>query len=84
MLAKIRDDTKNVLNMQHIIPNSKRWDSSDIPTGGQISQWVAKLLFCIMSKKLIILLKLLPHLLPSRAQYVKGIAFFFFLLTLLL
>ena len=32
MLATIRDDTWNVLNMQHIIPNSKRWDYSDIPS----------------------------------------------------
>ena len=30
MLAKLRDDTWNMLNMQHIIPNSKRWDFSDI------------------------------------------------------
>ena len=30
MLATIRDDTCNVLNMQHIPPNSKRWDYSDI------------------------------------------------------
>ena len=37
-LATIRDDTWNVLNMQHITPNSKRWDYSDIPVGshGQI------------------------------------------------
>ena len=34
MLATIRDDTWNVLNMQHITPNSKRWDYSDIPVGG--------------------------------------------------
>ena len=34
MLATIRDDTRNVLNMQHITPNSKRWDYSDIPGGG--------------------------------------------------
>ena len=34
MLATIRDDTWNVLNMQHITPNSKRWDYSDIPGGG--------------------------------------------------
>ena len=31
MLATIRDDTWNVFNMQHITPNSKRWDYSDIP-----------------------------------------------------
>ena len=31
MLATIRDDAGNVLNMQHIIPNSKKWDHSDIP-----------------------------------------------------
>ena len=31
MLATIRDDTWNVLNVQHITPNSKRWDYSDIP-----------------------------------------------------
>ena len=30
MLATIRDDTWNVLNMQHIIPNLKRRDYSDI------------------------------------------------------
>ena len=35
MLATIRDDTWNVLNVQHIIPNSKRWDYVDIPGGGQ-------------------------------------------------
>ena len=34
MLATIHDDTWNVLNMQHITPNSKRWDYSDIPGGG--------------------------------------------------
>ena len=34
MLATIRDDTQNVLNMQHITQNSKRWDYSDIPGGG--------------------------------------------------
>ena len=34
MLATIHDDTWNVLNMQHIIPNSKRWDYSDITNGG--------------------------------------------------
>ena len=33
MLALICDDTWNVLNMQHITPNSKRWDYSDIPSG---------------------------------------------------
>ena len=32
MLATIHDDTWNMLNMQHIIPN--RWDYSDIPAGG--------------------------------------------------
>ena len=30
---QIHDDTWNVLNMQHIIPNSKSWDYSDIPGG---------------------------------------------------
>ena len=30
MLATIRDDTWNVLNMQHITPHSKRWDYSSI------------------------------------------------------
>ena len=30
MLVWIRDDTWNVHNMQHIIPNSKRWDYSAI------------------------------------------------------
>ena len=34
MLATIRDDTWNGLNMQHIIPNSKRWGYADIPGGG--------------------------------------------------
>ena len=34
MFATIRNDTWNVLNMQHITPNSKRWDYSDIPDGG--------------------------------------------------
>ena len=36
MLATIRDDTWNVLNMQHITPNSKRWDYSDIPGGSHL------------------------------------------------
>ena len=30
MLAAICDGTWNVLNMQHITPNMKRWDYSDI------------------------------------------------------
>ena len=34
MLARICDVTWNVLNMQHITPNSKRLDNSDIPGGG--------------------------------------------------
>ena len=34
MLATIRDDTWNVLNMQHITPNSKRCDYADILSGG--------------------------------------------------
>ena len=34
MLATIRDDTWNAMNMQHITPNSKRWNYSDIPGGG--------------------------------------------------
>ena len=35
MLATIRDDTWNVLNMQHITSNlKKKWDYSDIPSGG--------------------------------------------------
>ena len=33
MLATIRDDTWNVFNMQHITPNSKRWDYSDTING---------------------------------------------------
>ena len=33
MLATICDDTWNVLNMQPITPNSKRWDYSDTPGG---------------------------------------------------
>ena len=34
MLATIHDDTWNALSEQHIIPNSKRWDYSDILSGG--------------------------------------------------
>ena len=34
MLAKIRDYTWKVLNMQHITPNSKRWVYTDIPSDG--------------------------------------------------
>ena len=34
MLATIREDTQNVLHIQHITPNSKRWYHSDIPNGG--------------------------------------------------
>ena len=34
MLATIRDDTWNMLNMQHMTLNSKRWDCLDIPGGG--------------------------------------------------
>ena len=34
MLVAIRDDIWNVVNMQHTIPNSKRWDYSDIPDSG--------------------------------------------------
>ena len=34
MLDTIRDDTWNMLNMQHITLNSKRWDYSDFPGGG--------------------------------------------------
>ena len=34
MLATIRDNAWNVLNMQHITPNSKRLDYSGIPGGG--------------------------------------------------
>ena len=34
MLARILDIRWNVLNMQHMTPNSKRKDYSDIPSGG--------------------------------------------------
>ena len=34
MSATIRDDTWNILNMQHITPNLKRWDYWDISSGG--------------------------------------------------
>ena len=34
MLTTIRDDTWKVPNIQHIIPNPKRWDYSDILSGG--------------------------------------------------
>ena len=34
MLATIRDGTWYVLNMQHITPNSKIWDYSDIHLSG--------------------------------------------------
>ena len=33
MLTTVRDDTRNVLNMKHITPNSERWDYFDIPGG---------------------------------------------------
>ena len=35
MLVTNRDDSWNVLNLQHITPNSQRWDYSDILGGGQ-------------------------------------------------
>ena len=34
MLATIHDDTWNMLNMQHITPNSEQWDCSGIHSGG--------------------------------------------------
>ena len=34
ILATIRDDTWAMVNMQHIVPNLKRWDYSDSPGGG--------------------------------------------------
>ena len=34
MLAVISDGTWNVLHMQHLTTNSKRWDYSDVPGGG--------------------------------------------------
>ena len=34
MLTAIRDDTWNVLNLQHIALNPKRWNYSDIAGGG--------------------------------------------------
>ena len=34
MLATICDDTWNMLNMQHVTPNSERWDYSEISGGG--------------------------------------------------
>ena len=40
MLATIRDDTRNMLNILHITPNSKRWDYSDTLGGGhKFSCW---------------------------------------------
>ena len=36
MLATIRDNIWNVLNIKHIIPSSKRWDYLDI-FGGSTS-----------------------------------------------
>ena len=39
MLATIRDDAWNVLNMQHMTPNSKRYDYLDIP-GGDTWKWL--------------------------------------------
>ena len=33
MLATIRDDTWNVLNMQRITSNFKKWDHADSPGG---------------------------------------------------
>ena len=37
MLVTIREDTWNVLNMQHKTPTSKRWDYLKIPGGGHKS-----------------------------------------------
>ena len=34
MLATIHDDTRNMLNMQHMTPNQERWGHSDIPGEG--------------------------------------------------
>ena len=34
MFVTIRDDTWNVRKMEHLIPNLKIWDYSDIPGGG--------------------------------------------------
>ena len=34
ILATIPDDTRNILNLQYITPNSEIWDYSDIPGGG--------------------------------------------------
>ena len=34
MLDTICDDTWNMLNMEHITPNAKRWDYLDIHNGG--------------------------------------------------
>ena len=34
MLAKIHHNKWNVHNMQHLTPNSKRWDYPDVPRGG--------------------------------------------------
>ena len=34
MLATVSDDIWNVLNMQYITLNSKRWDYSDLSGGG--------------------------------------------------
>ena len=34
MLATMHDDIWNVLNMQHITPDLKRWGYSYIPSGG--------------------------------------------------
>ena len=40
MSATIRYDTWNVLNMQHLSPNSERWDYSDILGGGHMVEGV--------------------------------------------
>ena len=34
MLTTIHDYAWNMLNMQHLTPNLKKWDYSDIPGGG--------------------------------------------------
>ena len=36
MMDTIREDTWNVLNMQHITPNSISWDYSEIPLFGKV------------------------------------------------
>ena len=52
MLATIRDDTWNMHNMQHIIPNSKRRDYSDFVVAmNRLKDWPTWLKVATTSEK---------------------------------